>query len=312
MELETLKEVQNCLCGERTLYHYYPDKYALDILARNIRRKGSVNVRDLKASNLAPLLNRPAVREVLAKSGKGQLASDTIYCGYQHTEPYVLTIGSWGEVKQSTWMQTSRPGKNLVLQLNLSKDWSDRFKRFAAESANSFFGSGHPLSKQRDITLAWARLDLDFDTDEVLIEEVQSDLIRDAKWMLRRAEFAQKRKRSTFHCYGHKMETDKVTVFCNALIKQFDKYWQEAILAASLDLCFDEIGVSNVFYHSFETGIKLKNIGGRKPPISLYTELPKRFCFQTTCDVPQFLQSEKRVKRKLKAIKDKRFFHMVV
>lgn len=118
---------------------------------------------------------------------------------------------------------------------------------------------------------------MDFETDEVLIEEVQSDLIRDAKWMLSRAEFAQKRSRSSFHCYGQEMKTDTVIVFCNNLIGQNEKHWQEAILAASLELCFDEIGVTNVFYHSFETGIKLKNIGGRKPPKSLYTQLPKRF-----------------------------------
>lgn len=40
---------------------------------------------------------------------------------------------------------------------------------------------GHPVSRQRN-TLAWARLDLDLNSATALIEEIQSDWIRDVVW----------------------------------------------------------------------------------------------------------------------------------
>jgi len=39
----------------------------------------------------------------------------------------------------------------------------------------------HPVHNSRHPTLSWCRLDFDLESREALIEEVQSDLLRDVK-----------------------------------------------------------------------------------------------------------------------------------
>jgi hypothetical protein len=49
------------------------------------------------------------------------------------------------------------------------------------------------------------------------------------------------------------------------------------------------------------------------PPRSLYTELPRRFCFDETNEIPQLLSGEKDWRRRAKAAKGPmRFFKMAV
>ncbi len=45
---------------------------------------------------------------------------------------------------------------------------------------DSFKYTGHPIHKTRN-SIAWARIDLDYLTGEVLIEEIQNDWLRQAK-----------------------------------------------------------------------------------------------------------------------------------
>jgi hypothetical protein len=65
--------------------------------------------------------------------------------------------------------------------------------------------------------------------------------------------------------------------------------WQEAVLAAAIWFLKEEIGISKIYYHTFEFGCKLKRISGNRPPQSLYTRLPSRFCFEKTDCAPEFL-----------------------
>lgn len=158
---------------------------------------------------------------------------------------------------------------------------------------------------------AWARLDLDFDTDELLVEEIQSDLIRDIYTMNQYARRELKCGNTIFqYCGGADMNTANFIEFSDGFLQAFRKHWHEAILAATVSFAFDEIGVSKLYYHSFETGNKLKNIEWSKPPRSLYTELPRKFCFDTTSEAPIFLQREKKVRRKLKKMENSCWFHM--
>jgi len=229
---------------------------------------------------------------------------------FDNSEPFVLTLGEWGCKKDWSWNQTSRPGSNLVLQLNLSRKWSKKFESLQKETANEYTGFHHPVSNSRSATLAWARMDMDFETDEVLIEEIQSDLFKDILSMHNDAKLEQKEKSKTFYNWGATIRTDEFLNFSEAFIKQFGKSWQEAMLAASVYFVFEELGCSKIYYHSFETGNQMKNLDSCKPPKSLYTDLPKKFCFESIDSAPEFLSKEKRIRRKLKKLDGGRWFCM--
>ena len=311
MDERLAREVIECLCGERTLYHYYPDKYAVYLLKRLLSKKPRLPITVLRKSRWATLLNRPILKEVIANSGAGCINERALEsCFLKCHEPYVLTLGEWGAKRDWSWNQTSRPGKNLVLQLNLSEFWSCQFRKVVQQRPNCFFDCGHPLSEKRAITLAWARLDVDFDTDEVLVEEIQSDLIRYIGRMQRLANTAIRNGNQCFCYFSYEIDAREFLVFSSSFLDAFKKTWQEVMLAASIEFSFDELGVSNLYYHSFETGNVMKNLDYSFPPRSLYTDLPKRFCFENTTDAPKFLKEEKKLKRKLKSIKDGRWFYM--
>ena len=110
--------------------------------------------------------------------------------------------------------------------------------------------------------------------------------------------------------YGDSINAEKLLAMCNELLRAFGRTWQEIMLCAAIEFALDELGVSKVFYHSFETGNQLKNIGYTKPPKSLYTKLPKRFCFVETTEIPNFLAKERRVKRQIRKAKEIRFFYL--
>ena len=73
------------------------------------------------------------------------------------------------------------------------------------------------------------------------------------------------------------------------------------MLSAALSLVRNELGVRRVFFHTFETGSRLKRMGACAPPRSLYTKLPRRFCFRPTHSGPLFLHEERdrRLRRQL-------------
>ena len=197
-----------------------------------------------------------------------------------------------------------------MLQLNLSEEWCRRFSHFVNQTANDYFDVNHPISRTRGITLAWARLDVDFETDEVLIEEVQSDLTRYIKSMLVCARIALSEKRRQFYYWGDEIDVSKFLVFAEDMLKVFSKTWQEAMLTATLEFVFDELGVKNAYYHSFETGNLLKGIKECKPPKSLYSALPKQFCFDKIKEAPEFIRRDKKAKRKLKITKEQNWYYL--
>jgi hypothetical protein len=75
-------------------------------------------------------------------------------------------------------------------------------------------------------------------------------------------------------------------------LKSHIRVWEEAMLSSAIWFLRDEIGINNIFYHTFDFGCRLKRISGSKPPRSLYTKLPERFCFQKTNQGPTFLMQK--------------------
>lgn len=311
MESHILAEVLECLRGERTIFTYYRDAYAAYLLRRVIADKSSVTLRELQHSRWSKLLKRPPIRDLMARCGDGYLRQvhlAEVWC--ESAEPFVLTVGAWGGARPDRWYQVSRPGCNLVLQLNLSNKWHQEFRAIVGEPANAYFGFCHPLSRSRAMTLAWARLDFDLRTSEVLVEEIQTDLVRDIGSMQREAHCALADKADHFYYYGNSINAIRFCRFAERFMHAFKKTWHEAMMAATVSFVFDELGVENLFYHTFETGNVLKNIHYRQPPRSLYCDLPEKFCFEETDSAPVFLQKDRHVRRKLKKSKDCRWFHM--
>jgi len=302
-----IDEVIECLPKGRTKYHYYKDRYALMLLSYQIGQ--GMKVADIKKSNLNKLLQRPQVKKLLANISNDFVNADALD-GYwpsdvnDDLQNFVLTLSHWGgEVPR--WQQTSRHGYNLVVQLNFSNAhnslYRDMVKPCNSAALNYY---GHPVLRTDGIkdmreTLAWARLDIDFDTNEVLIEEIQSDWVREARDMLRDAEEAISCDDNSIPWWGIEGKTENVIKYVNEVLMPYTKTWDEAMLAATLEFVKNELGIRRVYYHSYESGSILKTIEGNSPR-NLYTRLPKRFCFEETDESPVFLQHDRHFRKAMK------------
>ncbi|MBT2971012.1 MAG: hypothetical protein B6D72_16930 [gamma proteobacterium symbiont of Ctena orbiculata] len=70
------------------------------------------------------------------------------------------------------------------------------------------------------------------------------------------------------------------------------------MLAATVDFINRELGLKQIWYHSWEVGNYLTRIKGDSlPPRSLYTALPKQFCFEQTDRLPGMLSDRRTIKR---------------
>lgn len=309
MDSKLVKEIVDCLPKERTLYHYYKDSYAVSLLRRALAKSGPQKLSQLRQTKYGKLLNKPVFKQVLATLGNGLLSSDHLASLWPiDFENYVLTLGMWGNDKSYGWEQVSRPGANLVLQLNFSNQHDEMYRKKVLDDFSEFQYCGHPTSTSR-CTMAWARIDLDFSSNEALIEEVQTDWLRSINWLENRCKWAVNNKLKSFSYDEQRLYVDNVFAYLKE-VKRHQNIWSEAILNAALNFLVDEIGIGTIYYHSFETGAVLKNIGYSKPPKSLYTELPKRFCFDKVKLGPEFIQRNKKAKRKLKALKQQQWFSM--
>lgn len=292
MELQLLEDILEIMTGERTLFHYVRDGYALQLLQDYVGEQASIS--ELRQSPYAHLLNKPVVKSVLAKAGKGVLTAEQLewakWEGDSAPLNFVLTLDRWGsgDYAERTWDQMSRCGHHLVLQLNFANDHQQRYERLIKADEHAAFSSwGHPVIQEgRYETLAWARIDLDLEADVALIEEIQSDWVREAKSEWNRDYY----------------EDADFDTYLGKVLAPYTKVWDEAVLSAALQLIRRDLGISQVFYNTFETGNVLKGIEYDYPPRSLYTKLPRRFGFRETDEMPVFLQGERHVKRLVKQL----------
>ena len=309
MKTELAQEIIECLPKERTLFRYYKDYYAAYLLQRVLQQQGPMAVSELRRSRFGRLLNKPIFSELLASSGSGKLnAYDIESLWPSEVESYVLTLATWGNTlaKHYRHFQVSRPGKNLVLQMNFCRRHDELYQRYVLEDLDYFKHRSHPVSQQY-CTLAWARIDLDMNLNEALIEEIQNDWLRD---MDRLANFIKRwAKGRRFIRYRQKtLEVDKVIIYLNQEMARHQAIWSEAMLSATIQFLHQEIGVSRIYYHTPATGAALKNIQYSKPPRSIYTNLPRQFCFERVNESPAFIAQDKQAKRRLRAIKDQQWF----
>jgi hypothetical protein len=303
MDKKTLNEIIACLPQGKTLFHYFKDRYALILLSRFITNP--TPVAQLKRTNYARLLERPVIKNILAHLGQkpvNRALLENVWCNPSYA--FLLTVSTW-DGQQWTKQQTSRAGYNLVLQLNFSNQHEQLYRRLLKPSSESTFKCyGHPVMKRGERnffreTLAWARIDLDFADDQALIEEVQSDWVPIAQISWRKVSPTDDYLPTSIYIDGLEGDTTDIKTYFTQVLKPYSQIWQEALLTATITFIRDELGIHQIFYHSYNTKTMLNNC---QPPRDLYTQLPKKFCFQKTPEAPSFLQRFKGFRKSIKKI----------
>jgi len=99
--------------------------------------------------------------------------------------------------------------------------------------------------------------------------------------------------------------------YIDNILGPYQQIWAEASMAAAIRFIRQELGISNVYYHSFDTGKKIKAVSG-SPPRSMYTQLPKQFGFELVSNHPEFLIRDKVSRRYINAISDPQWFKLAV
>ena len=311
MNPQILREVIECLTEGRKLVQYADDAYAFYLLDKYCEMNKEASVSEIKQSNFAKLLDKPEVKSLISKLGKGKLSSENFRHHYSvNPKEFVLTLSSWGCKEDYQWDQTSRPGANLVMQLNLTNQ-HDEFLRNLKINDDEFKFYSHPIHRSKS-SLSWARIDFDLETGEALIEELQTDWLRKAEKHYRLAKKYQLQGYSSYFEYGDEFNVAEMIQYTEELLSKYQKSWMEITLFYAIELIKEEIGIGNIFYHSYETGALLKNISCRLPPRSLYTQLPKKFCFSPSKVGPTFITNDKKAKRRLKKAKNESWFKLAI
>ena len=308
MKTSELREVIACLPKGRTLFRYTKDDYAFRLLSRAAANEATLE--ELRASPFGKLLQKPAVKDAMARGSSAQWFGPQFGACRDGQQTYRLSLDEWGEDDDDwDWRQTTRQGSSLVLQLNLTGRHHELMTRMLGNKDDDpFHFCCHPAREGRNATLAWARLDFDLEKQEALIEEIQTDRLRDVRSLMRQDPC---QGCGQIHWDGYRLDPRAVRRFWEEEMKHHEAMWEEAMMMAALEFLFEEIGMRRVFYHTFELGCRLKGITRSFPPKSLYTSLPKKFCFQKTGEIPDFLRGSKFRRRELKkAAGDSRFFVM--
>ncbi len=308
MKAAEVEEIIACLPRGRTCFHYFADRYALLLLAW-VCGAGRP-VRELRAGPFAPLLNKPLVREALAPAGQGLARAEHFAWHWRApAQTFLLTLDCWN-ADHSRYNQTSRGDANLVLQLNFSNQQERHLPKVAgANLADALVCRSHPVRLPDDgdhhrNTLAWARIDLDFDTGEALIEEIQNDWLRNAA---RALEWMPRHRRA----WGlDEQDIARFRAYCEQVLAPLRKLWSEAMLAAALWFIREELGLRSIWYHSADTGRRVKRIEGGAPPRSIYSRLPRRFCFAQTHEAPRMLSRSRGFARRYRRIPNPSWYHL--
>ena len=290
MDIRDANEIIACLPKERTVYRYCNDEYAAQLLAPKLGASG-LPVREIRASRWGRLLDRKPVAAVLKHCGAAVLCDHHLLgMPRENDRSYVLTLGLWGWRRGDRgYYQTSRAGVNLVLQVNFDRGHDRTYRRMVRPvSKRDLNQSSHPVCKRGRTTMAWVRLDIDLAGGQALIEEVQTDWLRGAGWARSSAIRAIKAGRPDAVIWDI-AAASRLKPYCDYVLERHAGDWAEVALSAAIEFLVREIGITQIWYHDSDTGARLKKIGWSKPPRSLYTSLPRRFCLERTSQAPDFI-----------------------
>jgi len=305
MDTELLNEVIACLPKGKTHYRYFKGAYASRLLSMLLPEQASLQA--IKQTNFKRLLEHPTLKPIISQCGNGWLQREDLAMIWQEpSQPFLLSVSRWGAQGSRSYCQTSRKGENLVLQLNLPTEHRERFlKCVTSDRTWTINGrySLHPVqdafnnSQFRD-TLAWARIDIDFEHSEALIEEIQSDGVRNVR-------------RWEQYYLSRMNDKDKRALKFTKWFDGYARVWSEAMLCASIEFIRNELGIKRIFTHTARSGCKVKNMGSQwQPPTSLYSALPKKFAFQKTWAAPEFLLETRCYQRLIRRQPDIDFYQL--
>jgi hypothetical protein len=99
--------------------------------------------------------------------------------------------------------------------------------------------------------------------------------------------------KNRFYNLGANAKPEKLRRYLEAVLADYGDIWDEALLTAALQFIRQELGIAKVYLHTPETGGVIKRIKYAQPPRSLYSSLPKKFCFRQTDKAPEFLQQDR-------------------
>lgn len=310
MKPETIEDIRAATPGPMP-FLYFEDRESPWLLGRLM--PGPARIAEIRRTAYARLLDRPALRPVTARAGGvldprllAQVADPEVALAPgaaplrnaaaragldaalgQALVPYRLTLGRWRE-EDAPWhwrnAQMSRRGANLVLQVNFPADHDAAFDALLGRKLRDHFECpAHPVSRGRPITMGWARIDLDRVDGEALIEEIQSDWFRLARWW---GHGQPKRTRRARH-------QTPAGVYLGEVMPAYERGWERVVMLAALWFLTARLGIGRVYIHRPAGGARLKRIRHVLPPRSLYTDLPRRFCFEETNDAPRFLMRDR-------------------
>ena len=281
MELEEIGRLRALLGTRRRVFRYFKDRYALLLLERALPRYPTVA--SIKRSPFAPLLQKPLVRRALAHAGNGRVTCGLLRAVVAGSpSAYRLGLGRWplrDDGPAGRWAQATRERWNFVVQLNFDLSHAGRARRLLGDDGEIWSDEVHPMAAAPEMTLAWVRLDVDARRRSALIEEVQSDWVGEV------------RANPTSPHYDDD-EQKSWRAYASGPFAAHARMWAEAALMAAVGLLHDELGITDFYYHTHRSGIVLKRMQGDEPPRSLYTQLPRRFCFRRIQGHPPFIQAE--------------------
>jgi hypothetical protein len=302
MNKKEINEILECLPRGRTPFYYFKDRYALMLMGLTFDEPASkARVRE---AGFGCLLEKPVVKKAMGERGSSTVSKDVCdrYWPAEYCQ-YTLQLGTWGS-RDRHWDQISRGGYNLVLRLNFSLAHTGKYHHLVdPDSRYPFENWSHPVSQGKDRTLAWSRIDIDLARDEALIEEIQNDWIREALYA---RKLAEKYQRSIL-LSDQRVLSAKIREYVDVVLSPHIKMWDEAMLAATIWFLRKEIGISRIYYHTQESGAALKRINYNKPPRSIYTKLPKRFCFRETTECPAMFAGYRKAGKPKEVLRQARF-----
>ena len=295
MDGKLVRAILNRAATERVLFRYFKDRYALLLLA--LAAGDGRRLSDLRKGPLGRLFRKQVVNQILGQEPVLERQPELLRSYWvEDALCYRLSLGCWGSAKGGLWYdQTSRRGYNIVLLLNYSSEHDERYRRLVRPSDDHpFLFDCHPHDRHGRHTMVWARIDADFHHGEALIEEIQNDWIREADSRLNRVRpFATNPKRWERMCRvwldGARCTPSSLEGYVRGVLAPHRRLWAEAMLAAAIWFIREDLGIREIYYHTHETGCRLKRIYYGKPPVSLYEQLPRKFCFERIDRLPQFL-----------------------
>ena len=108
------------------------------------------------------------------------------------------------------------------------------------------------------------------------------------------------RRRLLTNCLGTPdADRERLFRYVDEVLQPHIAVWDEAMLTATLRFLREDLGIRRIFYHTFDGGNRIKALRSGMPPRSLYTRLPRRFCFRKTAEVPSFLMAQRRVRKEV-------------